>query len=67
MLPVSVHTKQNRFALDALWEQPANFVESIQVKAAKLNNSSGEYIAAENANQYQFNTQQAELSIQQRH
>lgn len=67
LLPVSVHTKQNRFALDALWEQPANFVESIQVKAAKLNNSSGEYIAAENANQYQFNTQQAELSIQQRH
>lgn len=60
-LPVSVQTQQNRFVLDALWK-PEFALQQVQFKAAQINNRSGEFIGAKNANQYRFTTQQAEIT-----
>lgn len=65
-LPVGVKIKQSRFALDALFREPSALLESIQLKASKLSNTSGEYIGAHRANEYQFDHHAAELVFEHR-
>lgn len=60
-LPVGVQIKQNRFAVDALFREPSTLLNSIQVKASKLSNTSGEYIGSRKANEYKFDTTASEL------
>ena len=63
-LPVGVKIKQNRFAVDSQFLRPLNFLNSVQFKASKLSNTSGEYIGATKANEYKFDTHAAELVIE---
>lgn len=62
-LPVGVKIEQNHFAVDSLFKEPLSMISTIQVKASKLLNTSGEYIGARNANEYKFDTEAAELII----
>lgn len=62
-LPVSVQSKQNRYALDVLVNQPIPFFDTIEFKASKLQNTSGEYIGGKNSNQYNFDSQFSELVL----
>lgn len=63
-LPVGVKIKQNRFAVDSLFRKPSSILNSVQVKASKLLNTSGEYIGARQANEYKFETDNAELILE---
>lgn len=65
-LPVSVKAKQNTFMLDSLFNQPIQWLESIQFRASNLVNKSGEYIGSKEANLYKFEQKFAELIFTQK-
>ena len=60
-LPVAVKIEQNRFAVDSLFREPSSLLKSVQLKASKLSNTSGEYIGASKASEYKFDTDTAEF------
>ncbi|MDN2710423.1 TonB-dependent receptor [Janthinobacterium sp. SUN118] len=65
-LPVGVVIKQDKYALEALLRDPLAYLESAQLRVSRLNNASGERLGAATANDYQFDTNQAELLLAQR-
>ena len=65
-LPVGVVIRQDKYALEALLRDPFPYLESVQLRASRLNNTSGERLGAARANDYQFDTNQAELLLAQR-
>ena len=64
--PVGVVIRQDKYALEALLRDPLPYLESVQLRASRLNNTSGECLGAARANDYQFDTNQAELLLAQR-
>ncbi|MBJ9984785.1 TonB-dependent receptor [Acinetobacter sp. S40] len=65
-LPVGVKTKQTRYTLEGKLLKPLSVLENVEVHLAQVNNKSGEYLGASNANDYKFDTKQAELLLSQR-
>lgn len=65
-LPVGVVIKQDKYALEALLRAPLPYLESAQLRVSRLNNASGERLGAARANDYRFDTNQAELLLAQR-
>ena len=65
-LPVGVVIKQDKYALEALLRDPLAYLESAQLRVSRLNNASGERLGAATANDYRFDTTQAELLLAQR-
>ncbi|MBB5606391.1 iron complex outermembrane receptor protein [Janthinobacterium sp. S3M3] len=65
-LPVGVVIKQDRYALEANLPEPVPYIESAQLRVSRLNNTSGERLGAAKANDYQFDTNQAEFLLAHR-
>ncbi len=65
-LPVGVKIKQNRIAVEMLQLEPLAWLNSLQLKASRLSNTSGEYIGASNANEYKFDTDAVEVVLEQK-
>lgn len=65
-LPVGVKIRQDKYALEGKLREPVPYVESAELRFSRLNNTSGEYIGPTNANEYAFDTNQAELLLAQR-
>lgn len=65
-VPVGVVIKQDKYALEARLFEPVPYFESAQLRVSRLNNASGERLGAITANDYQFDTNQAELLLTQR-
>ena len=65
-MPVGVVIKQDKYALEAKLLEPVPYIESAQLRVSRLNNASGERLGAATANDYQFDTSQAELLLAQR-
>ena len=66
LLPVGVRIRQDKYALEALLQQPMPYVASAELRLSRLNNASGEYLGASKANDYRFDTSQAEVLLAQR-
>lgn len=64
--PVGVVIKQDKYALEALLRDPFPYLESAQLRMSRLNNASGERLGAAKANDYRFDTHQAELLLAHR-
>lgn len=64
--PVGVVIKQDKYALEAHILDAIPYFESAQFRASRLNNASGERLGASKANDYRFDTNQAELLLAQR-
>ncbi|MFU8927694.1 TonB-dependent receptor [Acinetobacter puyangensis] len=62
-LPVGVKTDQRKYTLQSQLNFESPFLNQIQFNTNKLINTSGEYLGAEIANRYKFDTQQAELLL----
>ena len=62
-LPVGVVIKQQRYALEALLRDPLPYVERAELRVSKLDNTSGERLGAKKANDYDFESTQAELLL----
>ena len=65
--PVGVLIKQDKYALEAKLLDPVALLESAQLRISRLNNASGERLGTTTANDYQFDTNLAELLLAQRH
>ncbi|WP_426070907.1 TonB-dependent receptor [Janthinobacterium sp. DSP2-3-3] len=65
-LPVGVVIKQDKYALEANLLAPAAYVESAQLRVSRLNNASGERLGSTRANDYRFDTNQAEILLAHR-
>ena len=65
-LPVGVVISQDKYALEATLRDPVAYMESAQLRVSRLNNTSGERLGAAKANDYQFDTNQAELLLAHR-
>jgi iron complex outermembrane receptor protein len=65
-LPVGVVIQQDKYALEAHLSDPAPYLESVQLRVSRLNNASGERLGAAKANDYRFDTNQAELLLAHR-
>ena len=65
-LPVGVVIKQDKYALEANLINPVPYLESAQLRVSRLNNTSGERLGAAKANDYQFDSNQAELLLAHR-
>jgi iron complex outermembrane recepter protein len=65
-LPVGVVIQQDKYALEAHLRDPLAYLESAQLRVAHLSNASGERLGAAKANDYQFDTNQAELLLAHR-
>ena len=65
-LPVGVVIQQDKYALEAHLRDPVAYIESAQLRVSRLNNASGERLGATKANDYRFNTNQAELLLAHR-
>ena len=65
-MPVGVVIRQDKYALEAKLFEPVPYVESAQLRVSRLNSASGERLGAATANDYQFDTNQAELLLAQR-
>lgn len=65
-LPVGVVIKQDKYALEGLLIDPLPYLQSAQLRVSRLNNTSGERLGAAVANDYQFDTSQAELLLAHR-
>lgn len=64
--PVGVVIKQDRYALEGMWREPAAWLQSAQLRVSRLRNGSGETLGAAVANDFQFDTAQADLLLAQR-
>ena len=62
-LPVGVVIKQQRYALEALLRDPLPYVERAELRVSKLDNTSGERLGSTRANDYDFQSAQAELLL----
>ncbi|MFE3971435.1 TonB-dependent receptor [Stenotrophomonas sp. YIM B13575] len=62
-LPVGVVIKQQRYALEALLRDPLPYVERAELRVSKLDNTSGERLGSTRANDYDFQSTQAELLL----
>ncbi|WP_295558132.1 TonB-dependent receptor domain-containing protein [uncultured Stenotrophomonas sp.] len=62
-LPVGVVIKQERYALEALLRDPLPWFERAELRVSKLDNTSGERLGATKANDYEFESTQAELLL----
>lgn len=62
-LPVGVVIKQERYALEALLRDPLPWFERAELRVSKLDNTSGERLGATRANDYDFESTQAELLL----
>ncbi|MEG2979115.1 MAG: TonB-dependent receptor [Stenotrophomonas sp.] len=62
-LPVGVVIKQQRYALEALLRDPLPYVERAELRVSKLDNTSGERLGSTKANDYDFQSTQAELLL----
>ena len=65
-LPVGVVIQQDKYALEAHLRDPVAYIESAQLRVSRLNNVSGERLGTAKANDYRFNTNQAELLLAHR-
>lgn len=65
-LPVGVVIQQDKYALEAQLRDPVAYLESVQLRLSRLNNTSGERLGTAKANDYRFGTNQAELLLAQR-
>lgn len=65
-LPVGVVISQDKYALEATLRDPVAYMESAQLRVSRLNNTSGERLGAAKANDYRFDTSQAELLLAHR-
>ncbi|NHQ92092.1 TonB-dependent receptor [Janthinobacterium lividum] len=65
-LPVGVVISQDKYALEAKLLDPVAYIESAQLRVSRLNNTSGERLGAAKANDYRFDTNQAELLLAHR-
>ncbi|MGK5003931.1 TonB-dependent receptor [Janthinobacterium sp. LB2P70] len=65
-LPVGVVISQDKYALEATLRNPVASMESAQLRVSRLNNTSGERLGAAKANDYRFDTNQAELLLAHR-
>ncbi|KAF1015537.1 MAG: putative TonB-dependent receptor [Stenotrophomonas maltophilia] len=65
-LPVGVVIKQEKYALEAQLRDPLPFLDSAELRVSQLNNTSGERLGANTANDYQFETTQAKLLLAHR-
>jgi len=63
--PVGVKLRQDVYALEAKLSDPLPLLDSAEFRASKVDNTSGEYLGASRANEYDFQTQQAELLLSQ--
>ncbi|KQQ31858.1 TonB-dependent receptor [Duganella sp. Leaf126] len=64
-LPVGVNIRQDKYALEGKLRTPMPYVESAELRVARLDNTSAENIGATRANAYAFGTTQAELLLTQ--
>ncbi|WP_223865709.1 hypothetical protein, partial [Enterobacter hormaechei] len=55
--------KQERYALEALLRDPLPWFERAELRVSKLDNTSGERLGATRANDYDFESTQAELLL----
>lgn len=62
-LPVGVVIKQQRYALEALLRDPLPWLERAELRVSRLDNTSGERLGATKANDYDFESTQAELLL----
>ncbi|WP_251476418.1 TonB-dependent receptor domain-containing protein [Stenotrophomonas lactitubi] len=62
-LPVGVVIKQQRYALEALLRDPLPYVERAELRVSTLDNTSGERLGSTRANDYDFQSTQAELLL----
>lgn len=65
-LPVGVVIKQDKYALEANLLDPVAYIESAQLRVSHLNNASGERLGTAKANDYRFDTNQAEVLLAHR-
>ncbi|WP_295520846.1 TonB-dependent receptor [uncultured Stenotrophomonas sp.] len=65
-LPVGVVIKQERYALEALLRDPVPGIERAELRVSQLDNTSGERLGARKANDYDFESTQAELLLAHR-
>ena len=65
-IPVGVKTDQRRYALDSEFNFSPLLLKQIQFDVSKSINTSGEYLGSKMANNYKFDTQQAELLLKHR-
>jgi len=61
--PVGVKLKQDKYTIEANLRDPLPLFELAELNLAKLDNTSGEYLGATKANEYDFKTNQAELLL----
>ncbi len=61
--PVGVKLKQDKYTLEANLRDPLPLFELAELNLSQLDNTSGEYLGASKANEYQFETGQAELVL----
>jgi iron complex outermembrane receptor protein len=64
--PVGVKLKQDKVAIEGRLLDPLPFLDSAELRASRLSNTSGEYLGTSKANAYRFDTTQAELLLAQR-
>ncbi|MEM8515997.1 iron complex outermembrane receptor protein [Janthinobacterium sp. CAN_S7] len=65
-LPVGVVIQQDKYALEALLREPVAYIESAQLRVSRLSNASAELLGSARANDYRFDTRQAELMLAHR-
>lgn len=65
-LPVGVDIDQDKFALEAALRDPLPYVEKAEFRAARVSNTSGEYLGRTLANEYQFDSNQGEVLLAHR-
>lgn len=61
--PVGVVLKQNKYTLEAQLLDPIPFFESADLRVSQVSNTSGELLGASKANEYRFDTYQAEAVL----
>ncbi|MNM52487.1 putative TonB-dependent receptor precursor [compost metagenome] len=64
--PVGVVLKQNKYTVEANLLDPIPFFESAELRVSHVSNTSGELLGATKANEYSFDTYQAEVVLDQR-
>lgn len=62
-LPVGVKTDQRKYSLDSQINFDIPFLKGIDIKANQVINRSGEYLGTQLANDYRFDTKQAEIVL----
>ena len=62
-LPVGVVIRQERYALEALLRDPLPWFERAELRVSRLDNTSGERLGSTQANDYDFESTQAEMLL----